>query len=165
MGFIFEALARQHDRAAFDCGEPALNEFLRRHARQNQERNVSRTYVATRPEDLRVVGFYTLSSGAVGFERLPERVRRRLPHYPVPVVHLGRLASDLSVRGEGLGELLLFDAFRRAAAAADIVGVFAMEVVAKHDKARDFYVRYGFEAFEDNHLNLYLPMETIRRLL
>jgi GNAT superfamily N-acetyltransferase len=165
VAFVFEALTRQHDRVSFDCGELALNDFLRRHARQNQERNVGRTYVATRPEDLRVVGFYTIASGAVAFERLPERVQRRLPRYPVPVVHLGRLATDISVRGQGLGELLLFDAFRRAAAVADILGVFALEVVAKHEKARDFYVKYGFEAFEDNHLNLYLPMETIRRLL
>ncbi|HEU0055452.1 MAG TPA: hypothetical protein VFQ39_19830, partial [Longimicrobium sp.] len=71
MAFVIEPLSKRHKRDDFDCGEPALNEYLKRHARQNQERDVGRSYVATRPDDLRVLGFYTLASGAVAFERLP----------------------------------------------------------------------------------------------
>jgi len=39
-------LAAQHDRRDFDCGEPALNSFLQRLARQQSERDFNRTYVA-----------------------------------------------------------------------------------------------------------------------
>lgn len=164
MSFTVAPLSREHDRSAFDCGEPALDDFLRRHARQNQEKNVSRTYVAVRPRERKVLGFYTLASGAVGFESLPDEVRRRLPRYPVPVVHLARLAVDRSVRGLGLGEALLFDALRRAERVADVLGVFAVEVAAKHERAREFYLRYGFRSLEDERLHLYLPIETIRTL-
>jgi GNAT superfamily N-acetyltransferase len=164
VSFTVEPLSREHDRADFDSGEPALDEFLRRNARQNQEKNVSRTYVAVRRGERKVLGFYTLASGAVGFESLPDDVRRRLPRYPVPVVHLARLAVDRSVRGLGLGEALLFDALRRAARVADVLGVFAVEVAAKHERAREFYLRYGFRPMEDDRLHLYLPIETIRRL-
>lgn len=163
MSFTFEPLARHHDRNAFDCGVPALDDFLRRHARQNQERNVSRTFVATRSDGLRVLGFHTLASGSIAFERLPEEARRRLPRYPVPVAHLGRLAVDRSVRGEGLGELLLFDAFKRIADAGQVLGIFAVEVIAKTERARDFYQKYGFKPLTGNSLNLYLPLGTILR--
>ena len=165
MNFTFEHLDRHHDRSAFDCGEPALNDFLRRHARQNQERNISRTFVATRPDDFRVLGFHTLASGSIAFERLPEEVRRHLPRYPVPVAHLGRLAVDRSVRGEGLGELLLHDAFKRIAEAGEVLGVFAVEVLAKTEKARDFYQRYGFKPLTGNPMNLYLPFKTMLRAI
>lgn len=166
MSFVVEPLSRAHDRTSFDCGEPALDEFLRRHARQNQERDVSRSYVAVRETgDARVLGFYTLASGSLAAERLPEEARRRLPRYPVPVVHLARLAVDRSARGLGLGEALLFDALRRAARAGEVVGIFAVEVVAKHERAREFYLKYGFLPLTDNHLNLYLPLATVRELL
>lgn len=164
MSFAIEPLSREHDRATFDSGEPALDDFLHRHARQNQEKNVSRTYVAVRSGERKVLGFYTLASGAVHFEHLPEDVRRRLPRYPVPVVHLARLAVDRSVRGLRLGEFLLLDALRRAARVADEMGVFAVEVTAKHERAREFYLRYGFRPFVDERLRLYLPIETLRRI-
>ena len=165
MSFVVEPLSRAHDRSSFDCGEPALDEFLRRHARQNQERNVSRSYVAIRDTgDPRVLGFYTLASGSVAAERFPDEARRRLPRYPVPVVHLARLAVDRSAQGLGLGEALLFDALRRSALAAEVVGMFAVEVFAKHDRARDFYLEYGFLPLVDNRLNLYLPLTAIREL-
>lgn len=164
MSFAIEPLSREHDRDAFDSGEPALDDFLRRHARQNQDKNVSRTYVAVRSGERRVLGFYTLASGAVDFEHLPDNVRKRLPRYPVPVVHLARLAVDRSVQGLRLGEFLLLDALRRAVGVADVLGVFAVEVAAKHERAREFYLRYDFRSFVDERLRLYLPIETIRKL-
>jgi len=40
--YIIVPLSSAYDRAAFDCGEPSLNEFLKRYARQRrQARNVS----------------------------------------------------------------------------------------------------------------------------
>lgn len=165
MSIVVELLSRTHERASFECGESALDEFIRRHARQNQERDVSRTYVATRPGDSRVLGFYTLASGSVAFADVPESVRRRLPRYPVPVVHLARLAVDRSVRGQGLGEALLFDALQRAVQVADVLGVFAVAVRAKHEPAREFYLKYGFQPLADDRFNLYLPIATTRGLV
>jgi ribosomal protein S18 acetylase RimI-like enzyme len=162
MPFVIEPLSTAHDRDAFDCGEPALNEYLKRYARQNHERGVGRTFVAVPAANRRVVGFYTLSAGSVAFSDAPERLRKRLPRYPIPVAHLGRLATCQSVQGRGLGEALLFDALGRTAKIADVLGIVAVEVRAKNDRARGFYEKYGFESLLDDGQHLYLPLATVK---
>ncbi len=155
-------LGRGQDRASFDCGEPALDEFFRLHARQNQEREISRTYVATARGESGVLGFYTLAAGGVPVRDLPEEERRRLPRYPLPTVKLARLAVDRAVHGGGVGKALLADALRRSVRAAEIIGIFAVEVYAKQDTAAAYYRRHGFAPLEDDRLHLYLPIRTIR---
>ena len=164
-GWEIAPLSRAHVRAGFDCGEPALDAFLAKYARQNQERGISRTYVATRPGESRIVGYFTLSTGAVEIRDIPEEVRRRLPKYPVPVIHLGRLAVDRTAAGMRLGETLLVEALRISLRASEAVGAFALEVVAKNEGARAFYGKYGFLSLEDDRLHLYISMETVRRAL
>jgi GNAT superfamily N-acetyltransferase len=157
---IIEPLSSKHDRSSFDCGEPSLNTYLRQYARQNDEKGLGRTYVAVEPGQTRVEGYYTISTGAVTFEQVPEK----LPRYPIPVVHLGRLAVDLSAQGKGLGELLLIDALKRATLAAEQLGIYAVEVRALNDSAQRFYLKYGFTPLLDDELHLYLSMKTIRKL-
>ncbi len=162
--WTIEHLRREHQREQFRCGEPSLDEFLQKYARQNDEKGLGRTFVATRPGDLVVLGYTTLRSGAVSASALPEADRKRLPSYPVPVVHLGRLAVDESTQGRRLGEALLVDALRRAEAAAREVAAFAVEVIAIHEKARSFYLKYGFREMTDDRLHLYLSMKTVKLL-
>jgi GNAT superfamily N-acetyltransferase len=158
-------LGRRDDRASFDSGEPALDDFFRRNARQNQDRGISRTYVATVQDESAVVGFYTLASGMVSAGILPEVERRRLPRYPVPAVQLARLGVDRSAHGAGVGKSLLSDALGRSLRAAEIIGIYAVEVYAKHVTAAAFYQRFGFAPLEDDRLHLYLPIHTIRATL
>src|ERR1700740_3257187 len=94
-------LGRSHDLTAFDCGAPALNDYLRKYAWQNHQNRSARTYVTTR--DGRVVGYYTLAAGSVRREETTPRVAKGLGHYPAPVVLLARLAVDQSEQGKGLG--------------------------------------------------------------
>lgn len=163
MAFVIERLTRNHERDTFDCGEPALNEYLRQYARQNQDRGLGRTYVAVPDGALRVIGYYTLASGSLEFADVPEPLRRGLPRYPIPVAHLGRLATCHSVRGQGLGEILLFDAMKRTLRVAEEIGMVAVEVWAKTERARTFYEKYGFESLIDDRLHLYLPLATARQ--
>jgi GNAT superfamily N-acetyltransferase len=149
-----------HDRAAFDCGEQSLNEFLVRFARQNDEKGLGRTFVAVLPGDPRIYGYYTLSSGAVKSETLPEK----RPRYPTPVVLLGRLAVDESAKGQGLGKILLLDALKRVLLLADQMGIYAVEVHAIDPQARSFYLKYGFTPLLDDDVHLYLTMKKIRKL-
>ncbi|MBI2895462.1 MAG: GNAT family N-acetyltransferase [Deltaproteobacteria bacterium] len=155
-------LRREHDRGHFDCGEPALAEFLRRFARQNDEKGISRTFVATRPSSVVVVGYYCVRSGAVSFDALTDEERRRLPRYPVPVVHLARLAVDRTERGRGLGESLLMHCFERTLRVSEEIGVRAIEVQAKDQAARGFYGRYGFKSLLDDVQHMYLSIDVIR---
>lgn len=159
--FRISALTREHDRENFDCGEESLNDFLRKFARQNIERGLGKTFVATHDNTpLKISGYHTLSSGAVSFEQVNEN----LPRYPVPVVHLGRLAIDKNEQGKGLGNILLFDAFRRSLKVADEIGIYAVEVFALSASVKKFYLHYGFESLKDDEFHLYLTIKKIRKL-
>ena len=160
MNYIIEPLTTAHDRSLFDCGEASLNVFLKQFARQNDARGLGRTYVAGLPDETRILGYYTLSSGSIAVEQMPEK----LPRYPVPVAHLGRLAVDLEARRDGLGSLLLIDALRRVTKVAEQLGIYAVEVYALTDEARNFYLRYGFTELLDDQLHMYLSIKNIRRL-
>lgn len=153
-----ELLTEQHDRAAFDCGEPSLNEYLQRFARQNADNFLGRTYVATLPGGARIEGYYTISSASVAREELPEK---RLPHYPIPVVLIARLAVDRQAQGQGSGEGLLFDALQRAAQLARHLGIYAVVVDALNERARTFYQKYGFAETAGDPMRLYLPIRSI----
>jgi len=162
--WAIQKLSAGHDRAAFDCGKAPLNDFLQKYARQNQKQGISQTYVAVQPNTDKVDGYYTISSGAVEFASVPDDVRKGLPRYPVPVAHLGRLAVDKTVTGKGLGRLLLLDAMERIVRAADSIGIHAIEVWAKDDEAKSFYVKYGFVQLLDDQFHLYISIQTVRKL-
>jgi GNAT superfamily N-acetyltransferase len=160
-----EPLKSGHVRGAFACGKPPLDEFIRRLVSQYEKRNLGRTYVAARTGEKVVLGYYTLASGSVAFQHLPEGSARRLPKHPVPVVLLARLAVDQSVQGQGLGEALLLDALHRCLDLGDKLGIHAVEVDAIDPQARAFYEKYGFVPLRDHTLHLFLPLATIRGVL
>lgn len=162
--WIVEGIRKGHQRDRFDCGQASLDEFLHRYARQNDDLELGRTFVAILPGDLRVLGYYTLGAGSIEVEHLPEEERRRLPRYPIPVIHLGRLAVDRSVQSLGLGRFLLVNALRRAWTASREVAAFAVEIVAIDDRARAFYAKYGFRELRDDRLHMYLSMKSIGKL-
>jgi|SRR6266566_3481583 len=159
---VVEPLARGHDRENFDCGEPALNDYLQRQATQDTRRGVSRVYVAHEKGSSEVLGYYTLSATSFSKKSLPEAEAKRLPHYPIPAALLGRLAVDRSCHGQGMGKFLLFNALHRVLQAAESLAVYALIVDAKNDNARAFYERYGFIRFPDIESRLFVPLETLR---
>lgn len=159
-----ELLGKHHVRDGFDCGEDSLNSFLQSHAGQNTRRDISRTYVALPKEADVVAGYYTLSSGSIAFVNLPDQLSRKLPKYPVPTAHLGRLAVDKQFQGQGLGGMLLVDALKRVQTLADKIGIYAVSVDALNDNAKRFYEAYGFVNLLDDPRHLLLPMATIRQL-
>ena len=158
--YAIEPLTARHDRAAFACGEPSLNDFLKRYARQNDERGLGRTYVAVIRDEPRIYGYYTIASGAVSFDAIPEK----LPRYPIPVLHLGRLAVDEAAQGQRLGNILLLDALRRAVTLAGQVGIYGVEVNALNETAKTFYLKYGFTPLLDDALHLWISLKAIRAL-
>lgn len=163
MSWSIVRLTRSHDRSQFRCGLPSLDTFLRELASQYEKRNLGRTYVLVPDDEARVLGYYTLASGAIAFETLP--AGRNLPRHPIPVILLGRLAVDTSVRGQGLGERLLLDALSRCLDLAEPLGIHAVEVHAIDGAAEAFYRRYGFAALRDDPHHLYLPLRHVRSAL
>ena len=144
-----------------------MNSFLQKHALNNDRAGLGRTFVAREPTALdqgqgKIAGYFTISTGSVSFDAVPDHVRKRLPKYPIPTVHIGRLAVDNHFQGKRLGETLLVESLRRAAIAAQSVGVYAVDLYALHAKAKSFYMKYGFIEMLDEQRHLYLPIATVR---
>lgn len=159
-----EPLRKRHIRDRFDSGVPDLDDYIQKYARQNERLGLGRTFVATRERDDRVFGYFTLRTGQVEIENLPPAEAKRFPRYPVPVVHLARLAVGRAAQGHGLGELLLVTALRKAYVASSQIESFAVEVIAINEHAKRFYSKFGFQELLHNSRNLYLPIKTLRRL-
>lgn len=148
-------------RRSFNCGVESLNAYLRSQASQDQQKRASALFMAVTGDGKALAGFYTLAMYSVEVGLIPETLRGKLPRYPlVPCILLGRLAVDLRFQGNGLGELLLVDAMKRAM--NNDVAWWALVVHAK-EGARSFYLRYGFLPFHDSPDHLFLPYSTIRQ--
>lgn len=161
--FVFERLQSHHDRTAFDCGNPALNNFLAKQARQNADRNVGVTHVVVdQPGSTDILGYYTLVTRTIARELVP---KSGLPRGDIGVVLLGRLAIAKKAQGQGLGKLCLLRAMHQVARAAEEIGIHALVLNAKDKEARAWYLHldFGFESLLDDPNHLYLPVETIRR--
>jgi len=160
---VIERLTARHARDEFDCGEESLNRFLSMFARQKAARDLGTTFVAVAsPGERHVLGYYTLLAGAMTEGLVGER--DVAGQHVIPIIRLPRLAVDRRCQGQGLGRLLLFDALRRAESAADLVGADAVVVDALREGASSFYRHYGFQAFPDSPLHLYMALRTIRAL-
>lgn len=156
-----QLLGAQHNRAGFDCGDASLNEFLLRQAGQQQRRGFGKTYVALAENSVTVIGFVTVSAGQIATALLPSQ--SKLPHYPAPILRIGRLAVDVRHQGRGIGQDLLAFVLRLAVEFSQRVGLYAVVVDAKHDKAKAFYIKLGFIAYVDSPLCLYIPVATLEQ--
>jgi GNAT superfamily N-acetyltransferase len=158
-----EPIAKRHNRDAFDCGDAALNDFLRRYARQAHEQGGAKTFVAV-PDDqtTHVLGFYTLSPASVQFSRAPQVITRGLARHDVPAFRLGRLAVDRTLQGQGLGGQLLLAAGRRCLRASQEVGGVALLIDAKDEFVASWYASFGALRLVDAPLSLLLPLATIK---
>jgi GNAT superfamily N-acetyltransferase len=151
-------LTPDHDVSQFDCGEPALNDWLRHRALKNESR-FSRTYVVC--EDNRVVAYFCIAAGAVERAAAPGRIRRNAPD-AIPVSVIGRLAVSRDHVGRGLGADMLSDALGRIAMASQSIGIGAVLVQAKDEAAKRFYLKCAeFIEYPQDSRTLFLPIETV----
>ena len=144
MSWVFHTFDKKFDRSKFDCGEPALNDYLRKQMSQDVDRKANVPTLAINPQD-EVIGYYTLSSGAVEFTNFPQALKKQIAPYPVPIARIGRLAVDNSTKGQGLGRELLFHAIDKVEHLSKEIGIRAIVVDAKNANAETFYLKYGFQ--------------------
>jgi GNAT superfamily N-acetyltransferase len=161
-----EAIHKRHDREAFDCGEEALNEFLRRYARRSHELGGAKTFLAIADDpSKRILGFYSVSPASVDYARTPEIARRGLARYEVPGFRLARLAVDRRWQGQGIGGQLLLAAGRRCLLASAEVGGVVLVIDAKNERVAGWYGSYGAVPLLDAPLTLLLPLVTVQAAL
>jgi len=154
-------LAPDHRLDGFDCGRVTLNDWLLRHARQAQTSGSAKTFVVADEE--RVVAYFSLTVGQVDTLGAPERIRKGLGQYPVPVVILARLAVATTHQGSGIGFGLLQDAIRRTLLIAEHAGIRAMLTHPIDKAAERFYTRFGFVASPLQEQQLLLLLKDARK--
>jgi len=154
-----EPLAAHHDLAGFDCGKPALNEWLRSYALANQSKGFTRVMVIC--EAARVIGFYGLAPTAVPPPVLTRKLRTGRPPDPVPCILFGQLAIDVRYAGRGLGSALLRHALERCVSAAETIGGRAVIVRAIDAAAEEFWLSCGFTPAKDDPATLFRGLDDI----
>src|SRR5688572_13157237 len=160
--FQFEALnPAVHRRDEFACESPELTEFLRTRARKEAKSRTSACFVIVPLADPgQIAGFYTLSATTIELEKLPPEFTKKLPRYPrLPATLLGRLARALEFKGQGVGDLLIVDALKRAYENSSVIGAVAVVVDPKDAHAAKFYSAFGFQTLDGQ--KMFLPMKAI----
>ena len=160
-----EPISKRHDRSSFDCGEPALNEYLRQHARKSHEQGGAKTFLAISDSDASILGFFSLSPASVDYARTPAIIHKGLDRYDVPGFRLARLAVALRIHNQGLGGQLLMAAGRRCLRAASEVGGVVLVIDAKNERVAEWYASHGAVPLVDAPLSLLLPLSTIEDAL
>ncbi len=154
-----ELLNAKHELAHFNCGENALDDWLKKRALASHAGGGARTYVIQ--EHQRVLGYHCLASGSVASNETPSaKLRRNMPD-PIPMIVLGRLAVDGPYQKKGLGALLLRDAIFRAITAAKIIGIKGMFVHALTQEAKNFYQKWGFQESPSNPMLLMISLKEL----
>lgn len=155
-----EPVSKTLQKQSFDCGNQILNDYFRFYAFKNDQLSIGKTFVALNELDT-VTGYMTLANAQIEVDLLPETLKTKLPRYPIPAFRIAKLAVDLRYQGSGVGSWLLRSALEKALSVSASVGIYAVIVDAIDEKAKSFYVKYGFMAFSEFPLTLFLPVTTI----
>ena len=154
-----ESIRKSHDRKTFDCGEASLNAFLSRFARQSHEQNAAKTFCAI--DDAvpnKIFGFYTITPSAVSHQNVPTNMTAGLAKHEISGFKLARLATDITVSGQGLGGQLLAAAALRCLRIASESGGILLIIDAKSERAARWYASYGAEPLHGRPLTLVMPL-------
>lgn len=164
MEFQIQLLEKKHNKTDFDCGYDLLDNYIKKQATQDVNRDLSACFVLI-DKVSNVLGYYTLSANSIKREDFPERLRKKLPpsYNELPTIVVGRLAIDKSIKGNGFGEILLVDALRRCLKISESMGTISVIVDPIDDKAQAFYSRYGFILLPSSG-KMFLPIKTIKEL-
>jgi predicted GNAT family N-acyltransferase len=165
MKLKIQVIEKKHERSAFDCGYSMLNDYLKKQARQDVNRDLSACFVLV-DEDNVVRGYYTLSANSIRRDDFPDELKKKLPlgYTDLPTTLLGRLAVDNTLKGQGYGEILLMNALNRSLETSESVGALAVVVDPIDEKAQLFYSKYGFIQLPTSG-KMFLTMKTIKDLV
>ena len=159
-----ETVSRDHNRSGFDCGNDALNQYLKKIARQHLNKGLSRTFVLVDDNiPTEILGFFTLVSCEIFVDKLPRKYAKKYPS-KAPAAKLARLAVAKDRQRQGLGTHMMINAVERVIKVSQDLGIIGFFVDAKDNKAKAYYEQFGFIQLPDNPLELFLPLATLRNV-
>lgn len=153
-------ITSSHDVRNFDCGNTALNEYLIKYSLANTNAGIARTYVTPVGQSI-VIGYFSIAAGSVERTTVPERVAKGTPQHPIPIALLARLAVDLKFQGQKIGPGMLKHALLKILEASRVIGIRAVLVHAKNQRAAEFYAKYGFVPSPVNSLHMMLLIKDV----
>jgi GNAT superfamily N-acetyltransferase len=157
-----ETVSRDHNRSGFDCGNDALNQYLKKIARQHLNKGLARTFVLVDDNiPTEILGFFTLVSCEIFVDKLPRKYAKKYPSR-APAAKLARLAVSKDRQSQGLGTHMMINAVERVIRVSQDLGIIGFFVDAKDNKAKAYYEQFGFIQLPDNPLELFLPLATLR---
>ena len=162
MDLVIETLSKDHNKKKFHCGSDILDNYIKKHAKQDIKRDLSACYVLVNSDNKLVIGYYTLSAYSIRREDFPENIAKKLPpaYQSLPTALMGRLAIDKEFQGQGYGQLILVDALNRCVDISHSIGTLAVVVDPIDKSAEDFYRRYGFILLPGTG-RMFIPIKTI----
>ena len=163
-GFKIEQLNKSHPRAKFSSGENVVDEWLKKRARQAQDKRLSVTRVLL-DDAGKIAGYYTLAMGQVNFDELPAEQTKKLPHTLLPIITLAWLGIDKEYQGQGLGERLLAQALSDCHTTGQMMPYIAVIIDCLNGRAKEFYLRYDFRQVSGYPSKLFLPWQTLERMM
>ncbi len=157
-------LGKHHKKNEFDCGKRPLIDYLAKIAKQDVTKGVAVCYILEGEEN-KVIGYFTLSSGSISKEEIPEKGFKKLPWYSnIPFAIIGRLAVDKHNQRMGFGDYLLVEAFTEILKVSEVLGIAGVFVDPLDDAAINFYQKFGFIKLNSSE-KMFIPMSTVRELL
>lgn len=158
-------LEKTSNKQEFDCGIEELIEYIKKYARQSQDRGLATTFTIISQIDKKVIGYYSLTLSKIEKEELSLEKQKGLPNCEIGVILLGKLARTLSEKGSGLGEKLILDAMHRVYKISEEIGIYGLIVDAINEKAKIFYKKYGFIELPDQLMRLMIDKKTLKSKL
>ena len=162
----------RHDRSAFSCGVPRLDNYLRLTAKKQQKDDMTRVYVVVESGQQTIIGYHAINLGTLNADALAKQPRSAPDHGELPVLFVGQIAVSEEFHGQGVGSILMGHVFAKAATIADQAGCFAVMLDVMSDggdeafeKRKAWYRSYGFQEFLSNPARLFMTMKQIRLLL
>ena len=143
-------LTSDYEMKPFDCGDAALNGFLRDEAKPFLESRLARTYLLC--DEDQIVGYYCLLNDKVAKRDVANsdwrRIKKLVPHSKhfgsYPAVKIGRFAISLQYRDCGMGSKLM-DIIKRRLKQDIGDSQFRFLTVDAYLEAVPFYEKNGFK--------------------
>lgn len=167
-----EPLEKKHNRGAFVCSHPKIQNYCRFNALKTNDLYMVRVFVACVGSSSDVVGYYYLAltsykikEGSEDGKHLDHQSDKKFERYDsVPAVYLGMIGVHSIYKRRGIGKLMMADAIQRTAKIAQHAGLYALTLDALDDELAAYYAEnFGFERFKEGAtgLEMFLPIHTI----
>ncbi len=162
---------KAHDRTAFSCGVPQIDNYLKLTAKKGSKADVVRVWVIV-ATDNKIAGFYGINMHAIDVKEMPAAyAKKAMKHGTLPAAFIAMIGVDETQQGNGIGSVLMADALSRIARVSNDIGtcVVVLDVFDDGDadtvaRRKTYYEEFGFIALPDQPLRLFMPVQTAREL-